>query len=141
MDRTAAGADTAFVSSRRPKPVLSPEDSPLDGSQKGRYLWAAGVARLFDPTGQEHTREFTNLMASEVEECLAERPAMQVAVVECGEGARFYEGAARVKVWQDRISANLYDPTPGAPDVEWIYVAELWRGDTSGRHALVFNGD
>ncbi|GGB87455.1 hypothetical protein N798_06930 [Knoellia flava TL1] len=111
------------------------------GPRKGRYLWAAGGARLFDPTGQEHTREFTKLTTSEVEECLAELPAMQVGVIECGAGVTFFEGRARLEVWRDRIRAQLHDPKRDAPDVEWGYVAELWRDDTSGRQALIFNGE
>ncbi|CAN7262636.1 hypothetical protein [Knoellia sp. LjRoot47] len=95
------------MSSRRRTRAPRPEVSLGDGVRKGRYLWAAGGARLFDPAGQEHTREYTNLTPSEVEESLAERPAMQVAVIECGEGVAFYEGTARMAVWRDRIRFDL----------------------------------
>jgi hypothetical protein len=118
-------------------------------SGRGRYLWARGGDRLFDPAGVEYRGAYTDLTRAEVERCLGEA-GTPIAVIECGEGVTFTYGAARTAVWREHVRPAFVDLAEGqgaegqAADEqggELPYRAEVWQRVSGSTQVLVFRND
>ena len=108
-------------------------------SGRGRYLWAHGAGRLFDPNGAEYRGAYADLTQADVERVLTE-PGTSIAVIECGQGVTFASGAARAAVWRDTVRPAFVDVAGGQGD-ELPYRTEVWERVSGNGQVLVFRND